>query len=119
MLQLLSEWALTKHPGLIVVNINLANEGSSFQLDDVFREQLGGTLGQVMDGKRSSPSGVSTGSCKPLSVLHRLQHVPLALERLMMCFACCQVDAWDKRVYLHACRGQRSAGVPGWGPPRL
>ena len=49
-LQLLSEWAAREHPRLDVVYINLSLEGSSFQLDDVLRARLGGTLAEIIEG---------------------------------------------------------------------
>lgn len=50
-LQLLFEWAKSEHPNLEVVYINLAYEGSGFQLNDVFRARLGDTLDKIIAGK--------------------------------------------------------------------
>ena len=50
-LQLLSEWAKSKCPFLNVVYINLAYEGSGFQLNDIFRARLGDTLDKIIEGE--------------------------------------------------------------------
>ena len=54
MLQLLLEWARREHPSLDVTYINLSLVGSNFQMDDVLRARLGGTLGEIIKGERSA-----------------------------------------------------------------
>ncbi|EIE18315.1 hypothetical protein COCSUDRAFT_68290 [Coccomyxa subellipsoidea C-169] len=52
-LQLLMNWASKKDPYLRVVYINLADEMTGFQLNDVLRAQLGGTLDDIIKGGES------------------------------------------------------------------
>ena len=53
-LQLLMEWAGREHPSLDHVYINLSLEGSNFQMDDVLRARLGGTLDEIIKGECSA-----------------------------------------------------------------
>ena len=53
-LQLLDEWASREHPGLDVVYINLSLEPSGFQMNDVLRRHLGGTLDEIITGECSA-----------------------------------------------------------------
>ena len=48
--QLLMEWASKEHPGQRVVYINLADYMTGFQLNNVLRARLGGTLGDIIKG---------------------------------------------------------------------
>lgn len=50
-LQLLMDWASKEHPGLRVVYINLADEMTGFQLNDVLQARLGGTLDDIIKGR--------------------------------------------------------------------
>ena len=69
-LQLLMEWAGRVHPSLDVTYINLSLVGSNFQMNDVLRARLGGTLGELIEGECSAhactvcplgPAGVLLG----------------------------------------------------------
>lgn len=53
-LQLLVEWARREYPNLDVAYINLSHEKSKFQMDDVLRARLGGTLGEIIKGECSA-----------------------------------------------------------------
>ena len=53
-LQLLLEWARREHPSLDVAYINLSLAGSNFQMDDLLRARLGGTLGEIIKGECSA-----------------------------------------------------------------
>ncbi|KAK9818173.1 hypothetical protein WJX72_008225 [[Myrmecia] bisecta] len=88
-LQLLMDWASREHPGLHVVYINLADERTGFQLNDVLQARLGGTLDDIINGGKSVLLCVDevqiayheqrTGSTDFWNQLKRLERGPLAV----------------------------------------
>ena len=103
-LQLLDEWASREHPGLDVVYINLSLEPSGFQMNDVLRRHLGGTLNEIIKGECSTracsvcPLGPSTTATVQCSAS------PACCVWLM---PCCH----GLHDHLHACRETLGAGV--------
>ena len=103
-LQLLDEWASREHPGLDVVYINLSLEPSGFQMNDVLRARLGGTLDEIIKGECSTracsvcPLGPSTTATVQCSAS------PACCVWLM---PCCH----GLHDHLQACRETLGAGV--------
>ena len=87
-LQLLMERAGRQYPSLKLAYINLSLEGSRFQMDDVFRARLGGTLDEIMEGecstcgRTSCPRGLqlSCFACKACMVASLLVGLPCMLS---------------------------------------
>ena len=112
-LQLLLEWAGRVHPSLDIAYINLSLEGSNFQMDDVLRARLGGTLDEIIKGECSACACTvcPLRTAAPFLTLQSMARLQLCL---CVCLACCQAIsnvAMRLHVRLHACRGQIAAGV--------
>ena len=112
-LQLLSEWASREHPSLDIVYINLSHEESGFQMNDVLRARLGGTLDKIIKGECSA-CACTVCPLGPADLLLGLQSIALSQLCLLVCLACCQATwlvALGLHDRLHACRGNLGAGV--------
>ena len=90
-LQLLSEWASREHPSLDVVYINLSHEESGFQMNDVLRARLGGTLDEIIKGECSA-CACTVCPLGPADLLLGLQSIALSQLCLLVCLACCQAN---------------------------
>ena len=112
-LQLLLEWASRMHPSLDHVYINLSLEGSNFQMDDVLRARLGGTLDELIKGECSACAS-TVCSMGPAALFLTLQSNAQLQLCLCVCLACCQaIGSVAMRLHdrLRACRGKVAAGV--------
>ena len=89
MLQLLLEWAGREHPSLDVAYINLSLVGSNFQMDDVLRARLGGTLGEIIRGECSA-CVCTVHPLGPAGLLLDLHSTALPRSYLLICLACNQ-----------------------------
>ena len=112
-LQLLLEWARREHPSLEFTYINLSLVGSNFQMDDVLRARLGGTLGEIIKGECSAMHAqsvhwglqVSCLACRALCCQNCTCWSALHAIRQMADVAMGMHDR------LHACREGAGAGV--------